>query len=152
MLESFGAWIGDNKEWLFSGLAISLITIVVRLLPAIVPKEKLRLRGEWNIFVDGAVYGRMSFRQAFFFVWASSEIQTKDKAGSVMRYRFSYFGMISGDQVVMKYREQGQERRIVGSSVLRMMRNQNEMQGGNIFWHHDKSKIEDVKFTLRRQH
>ncbi|WP_223639747.1 hypothetical protein [Rhodobacter sp. TJ_12] len=143
-------WVIDNKEWLFSGVALPPLFFIAKAGSGIFRTER-GFSGYWNILVGEEVYGEMKIRTFGPILLGSAKTAVKQADEGIRRHIYKYVGRITRDQAVLIFKEVDQANRIVGATVLRMMRDKNKISGRNIYWHHDKGEICDTKFVMRRQ-
>lgn len=147
--------IANNKEWIFSGIGLFILAPIFKIIATVFlgrTKRSSGFKGAWDILLSDQLFGHMRLQQFGPIVWGNAYTQNLGKDGEVDRRRYKYRGFSYSDQAVLRFHEVGQNSRIVGATVLRLMRNDNQISGGNIFWHHDKAEIREEKYMLKRNH
>lgn len=153
-------WISQNKwvEWVFSGIGVAILGALLsqlkNLLGLISRKYSFGIAGTWSIRIEGSTHpgphGRMVLNQIGGIVWGNAEITvTQDgRADRILRYR--YRGSYCREQAVLRFREVGNDDRLIGATVLKLATRADSASGCNAFWDHSSNTRRYQEFTLHK--
>lgn len=153
-------WISQNKwiEWIFSGIGVAILCALLpqltNLLGLISRKYSFGIAGRWRIHIEGSTHpgphGRMKLNQIGSIVWGSAEITVTQsgRANRILHYR--YLGSYCREQAVLRFREVGNDDRLIGATVLKLATRADSAFGCNAFWDHSSNTRRFQEFTLHK--
>ena len=142
-------WITQNKwvEWVFSGIGVTIFVALLpqlnNLLGLISRKYSFGIAGGWSIQIEGSIHpgphSRMVLNQVGSIVWGSAEITVthSGRADRILHYR--YLGNYCREQAVLRFKEVGNDNRLIGATVLKLATRADSASGCNAFWDHSSN-------------
>lgn len=150
----------DNIPWIFSGIGIVIMSVAFKAIKTIggfiTNSMCLGVAGDYNVFIDNSKHtgphGQANLKQFFGWVLGSITINVTESGNQSKRLKYKYAGSYSREQAVLKFRELGKDKRIIGGTVLKVLGRGDKILGCNTFWHHthEQGGIRSQSFQLKR--
>lgn len=134
----------ENIPWIFSGLGVIIIsglfTFLKHISGFITNSMCLGIAGDYNIFIDNSEYsgphGQVELKQFFGWIWGTFTISVTESGNNSRTLQYKHKGIYTREQAILKFRELGKDKRIVGSTVLKVLGRGEKVMGCNSFWNH----------------